>query len=134
MFNRNPKIKAHKSTLRDIATQVDNLILTKNAKSQFEKHIDNVLREAEKYCKYINSEYEKARKKGAIYGKHTMAIARKVFKTPKDWPEHHPYYPAKHKEYFVLNRNIINVFRDFLIELLPPFLFPDLMFKKSRML
>ena len=59
-------VETYWSSLRDIATRVDSIIISENAKGLFQKHIDNVFREAEKYRKYINAEYEKARKKGLI--------------------------------------------------------------------
>ncbi|MFC1634141.1 hypothetical protein ACFL5Z_04815 [Planctomycetota bacterium] len=59
-----PNDQDFKSFLRDIATQVDSLIHNKNGKSLFQKHIDNMFREAEEYRKYLHAEYKKASKKG----------------------------------------------------------------------
>ena len=102
------KIEAHESSLNDIATQVDSLILANNTKSLFETHIDNVFREAKKYRKYIRAEYEKARKnpkdcdcfwkyrpdevaveyfvndKSAVYNDETMQVTEVLFPRPKD--------------------------------------------------
>lgn len=72
------KSEAYWSSLRDIATQVDSIIISENAKGLFQKHIDNVFREAEKYRKYINAEYEKARKKGFL-GDQPTRLSLKYF-------------------------------------------------------
>lgn len=58
--------KAYEFSLSDVVVQVDKLILKKGAKRLFQKHLDKVFREAVKYGKYLNAEYNKAKEKGLI--------------------------------------------------------------------
>ena len=79
--------KALGKTLKNVAMQVDSIIISKNAKGLFQKHIDSVFREADKYRKYINAEYAKACKNGLIE------------KPPKDTDTWWHVKPTK--EYFI---------------------------------